>query len=422
MNEFSRLTLPNGVRVLTERMPGSITVAIGLWVDVGSRDETPGEGGVTHYIEHMLFKGTGRRDLFQLARDVNTLGGNFNAFTSPEQLCLHATVIQSDVEAALSTLAEMLLESVFPDQEVENERGVILGEISEYEDQPEDFVEEQFYGALWPGHPLGRPVTGLRKTVERFNRKRLLSYWSEHFSPDRLIVTLAGGIDRRRIAAMTRRLFGGFAEKRSASEGRIRPESKPGLQTTTRDLEQIHFCLGVEGPPRQTPDRYALSVFNALYGGGLGSRLSNEVREKRGLAYSIGASFSSFFDVGCFAIRGSAAPEKLAEVVEVSLEELRKLFRETPPEDEVAAARDQCVRCFLLAQESAGARMTRLGENELAGMEILPASEVVRRLEAVTPQTMQEVIKRHFEGQPVATALVGPLNGHKKMFRSLRLD
>jgi len=422
MEEFSRLVLPNGVRVLTERMPASKTVAIGLWVDVGSRDESHDEGGATHYIEHMLFKGTRRRDLFTLARDVNTLGGNFNAFTSPEHLCLHATVIQSDLEPALATLTEMLLESVFPDQEIENERGVILGEIAEYEDQPEEIVEEEFYGALWPGHPLGRPVTGTRNSVERLDRSRLVGYWSDHFTPDQLIVALAGGIDRRRIVSLVRRMFGSLPQRRAVGEKRVRPASQAGIHTDARDLEQIHFCLGVEAPPRQTPDRYVLAVFNALYGGGLGSRLSNEIRERRGLAYSIWSTFNTFCDVGCFAIRGSTRAQALDEVVEVALGELRKLFREAPGEAEVAAARNQCTRSFLLAQESAAARMTRLGENELAGMETLPASEVVQRLEAVTSQTIQEVIRRYFEGKPLATALVGPLNGHQKRFQSLSLQ
>jgi predicted Zn-dependent peptidase len=421
MNAVTRTTLSNGVRVLSERMPASKTIALGLWVDVGSRDESQAEGGITHFIEHMLFKGTRQRDWICLARDVNTMGGHFNAFTSPEHLCLHATVVQGDLEPALLILAEMLIESVFPEQEVANERGVILGEIAEYEDQPEDFVEEQFYEALWPGDPLGRPVAGNRETVECLDRERILGFWKEHFTPDRLVITLAGGIDRRRIQSILRRLFSSLPSGEASTSRRIRPISHPGIRTDSRDLEQIHFCFGIEGPDRRTDDRFALSVFNAMYGGGLGSRLSNEIREKRGLAYSIGSSFNAFRDIGCFAIRGSTATENLPLIADVALKELRQMLDSPSGWKEVASARDQCIRAFLLAQDSAVARMMRLGENELVGMEILPAPEVVRRLEAVTPQMIQEVIHRHFAGKSLATALVGPVNGHQRLFDSIQV-
>lgn len=411
-------TLPNGVRVVTERMPWLQTVAIGLWMDLGSRDEDSQEGGITHFIEHMLFKGTQNRDVLRLARDVNALGGNFNAFTSPEQLCLHAVVISQDMQPALETLGEMLVASEFPKSEFELERGVILEEIAECEDQAEDYVEELFYKTIWRDDPLGRPVTGPRRNVESFARNQLVRYWRRHFSPERLVVTIAGGFDRRTVNPIVKKLFGDLTPSGSAPR-RKRPSPLGAVSVDERELEQVHFCYGTEAPRRGDDKRFALAVFNALYGGGMGSRLSNEIREKRGLAYSIYSGFNNFRDVGSFVIRGSTSPENLPKVLDLSLKELRSLYAAPPSADEVSAARDQCMRSYLLAQESTMARMNSIGENELTDTETLEPADVVSRLEAITPKQIQEVAIEVLEGKPVASALVGPVNGHRHAFKNL---
>lgn len=420
MNAIARTTLSNGVRVVAQRIPGLHTVAVGLWIDLGSRDETPELGGVTHFIEHMLFKGTQRRDLFALARDFNILGGNFNAFTSPEQLCLYATVVSEDLEIALTTLAEMLLESIFPEKEIENERGVILEEISESEDQPDEVVEERFYQTLWPGHPLGRPIIGLRDTVNEMDRPKMIDYWRSRFSPARLVVSLAGAVDRRRVIPIVRRLFENLSVAGSENLVRNPPAAVRAATGEHRDLEQIHFCFGVDGPPRCTEDRYNLVVFNTLYGSGMGSRLSNEIRERRGLAYSIWSGLHLFRDVGCFTVRGSTSSTNLPAVVQLSVEEFKRLADEGPTESEVNTARDQCIRSYLLAQESPNSRMSVLGENEIYGMETPSIPDTIQRLRAVNAKSIQEVIQRHIQGKPLTATLVGPLNGHLRLFESLR--
>ncbi len=418
---LSRTRLSNGVRVLCERMPGSKTVALGLWLDLGSRDELSREGGSAHFIEHMLFKGTHRRDMFELSRDVNRLGGHFNAFTTPEQMCLHATVISRDIAPALDILSEMLLDSVFPDEEIEHERGVILEEIAETEDQPEDYVEEMFCSAMWGDSPLGRPVLGNRDTVQAIARRELLEFWAKHFSPDRLVITVAGGFDRRTLMPILRRRFEGLAPSAPPAPARSAAvSSSPRVLSQERPIEQIHFCIGFDGPGKATEDRYALWVLNTLYGGGMGSRLFNEIRERRGLAYSIWSSIQGFQDAGCLMIRGSANPGNLKEVVEIARDQMADLFDRPPGRAEMDAAREQCIRSFLLSQESCNARMNRLGELELAGLEVRGPEEVVRTLEALSPQSIKEVARRWFMDKPEAVAMIGPLDGHVKWMESAR--
>ncbi len=411
----------NGVRALIERMPATRTTALALWLDLGSRDETPEEGGVTHFIEHMLFKGSRRRDVFSLARAVNSLGGHVNAFTTPEHLCLHATVIAEDQEAALDLLAEMLLESIFPADEMKREREVILEEISESEDQPEDLVEEQFYRALWNDDPLGRPVIGRRETVSALKRKRLLDYWRRNFTAQRLLVVAAGAVNERKLLARARRLFGGLdSGPTSGIAPRTRPANGPPRRLTLeRDLEQAHFVFGTEGPGRDTPDRFVLLVMNTLYGGGMGSRLFNEIREKRGLAYSVWSTAQAYRDVGTFEIRGSASPEKFPALAGIAMAEWKTLLRKAPSRAEVENAKKQCVRSFILAMEAPAMRAHRLAEYELSGLEILSPEESIRRFEAVTARQTQEVAKRHFEEKPMAVSLVGQVNGHANLFESL---
>lgn len=409
MADYRRLILPNGLRVLLEQRGDSSSVAVSLTVSRGSRHEPADLCGITHFIEHMLFKGTARRDVLQLAREINLQGGYMNASTGNDMFRVYTYAVPEDLEAALELLADMTWNSSFPAREVERERGVILEEIAEYLDSPEDLCFENMLQKLWLPHPLGRPILGTPETVGRFTREMLLEYWSAIRHPSNLILSLAGGIDFAEAQALAERLFAGpqdgavpvpVVESASGHAGRIVVE---------RDMEQVQFCLGLEGIARHDERRHAMAVLDTIFGGGIGSRLFNEIREKRGLAYTIASSYSCQLAEGNVSISGATSAESLEEVLALCRREIELLCGTGPTAEELDTAKRQLTRGLLLAMESNGFRAARNADAEHYGESRQTAEEVIERVRAISADQVQSLAIDVLGNHDMAISLVGPV-------------
>jgi predicted Zn-dependent peptidase len=366
---------------------------------------------MTHFCEHLLFKGTRSMDWRELARRMNLLGGNFNASTSTDYVKVYAHVIKRDLGETLELISEMFLHSLFEESEVKREREVILEEIAQYEDIPEDLCYERFTQALFLPHPLGRPVIGTEELVASFTRDGLVDYWQRVLDPARMILSLAGDFEVEPTLEMLEKQYG-FLPRRAANGALSGSEKVVGhglREAISRDLEQINFCLGVTGPRRNHPDRFAWAVYDTILGGGMGSRLFDEIRERRGLAYSIGSNVGSFEDAGYLAVAGSTRPESAAMAIAICIEQLEDLAAKGATEEELVAAKRQMERSTVLANESMTFRATVNGEREIYGLGHEPIEATLEKLEAVNLDDVQKVAKDAVSfGQP-ALCVVGPM-------------
>jgi predicted Zn-dependent peptidase len=402
-------TFANGFRLVMESVPHARSVAIGLTLGQGSRHEVDLENGMTHFAEHLLFKGTGARHWKEIAREINLFGGHFNACTSADWVKLYGSVISRDLVPALRLIGDMFLRSEFPASEVERERSVIIEEIAQYDDIPEDLCYERFTQALMLPHPVGRPVIGTEELVEGFTRDALMEYWQRVLTPARMILTVAGSFDESELVRCCEEEFGRLPAREVTQNG-LSPLTGQHLAVALdRDLEQVNFAFGVTGPKRAMPDRFTWAIYDTILGGGMGSRLFDEVREKRGLAYSIGSSINAIHEAGYLMISGSTRPETATTAIELCLAELAKLAEEGPTAGELTTAKQQIERSHLLGMESIGFRAGVNGERELYGLAHETSEEVIRLVNAVTAAQVQEVAARVVGfGQP-AVCLVGPL-------------
>lgn len=406
--QIQKIVLPNGVRILLERIPHLRSASVGIWLDVGSRNETESESGLSHFIEHMLFKGTSTHSALQLSHEMNLLGGNFNAFTSQENLCLNAKVIDEHVGAAIDLLAEMLLDSVYDEGEIERERNVILEEVKMYDDTPDEHVIDIFMDHFYAGNPLGRPILGPPENIRRFSRQDIRRFASREFAPDRIVIAIAGSFDPAAIEARLRRLFEPVSPNGHERNPVVAPSPAYRSHNVEKKLAQVHFCMGTDGPARTSDDRFAFAVMSTILGGGSSSRIFQEVREKRGLAYSIGSMDFAFKDTGCFTVSGGTGPRNAQRVVCLCLDEVKKIYREAVTEEELASAREQIRSGMLLGMESSSSRMSRMAECELYFGEYIPVEYSVRRIMEVTRDDVQRVAEKYLKDRPVTFASIGP--------------
>lgn len=408
LETIRKITLENGVRILLERIPHLRSASAGIWIDVGSRNETEPEGGLSHFIEHMLFKGTSTRNALEISHQMDLLGGSFNAFTSQENISLSAKVIDEHLPAALDLLAQMLLDSVFDPAEIERERNVILEEVKMYDDTPDEYVIDLFLNNLYEGNPLGRPILGEPANISRFSREDIRHYIGKEFSPNRVVVAVAGKFDEQQIESQLRHLFGSLGSPTTFPNPLLSAPPTFKSRNVNRKLAQVHFCMGTDGPSRTSEDRFAFAVLNTILGGGSSSRIFQEVREKRGLAYSIGSFDIAFRDTGCFAISGGTSPGTAQQVIRLCLEEVRKIYTSEISETELASAREQIKSATLLSMESSSSRMARLAETELYFGEYLPVDYSVGRINAVTRDDIRRAAETYLKERPVAFASIGP--------------
>lgn len=409
---FERTELAGGLRILTERMPSVRSVALGIWAGVGSRDETPHLAGASHYLEHLLFKGTARRSAQEIAEVMDAVGGEMNAFTFKEYTCFYARTLDRDLPLAVDVLVDMVRASKLAKADVDAERTIILEEIGAANDVPEDLVHDVFAEVLFGGHPLGRPVLGTVESIQAMPRDALARYWRRHYTPGNLVVAAAGSCRHDEVVELVGRAFGDLEAGGAAGPRleRREPRFAGGVRVQRKPTDQAHVVLGCPGMSRSDPRRFALGVLNIAFGGGMSSRLFQEVREKRGLAYSIGSYTGQYSETGSFAVYAGAAPKRLHEVLRVVREEIERVVADGLTEEELQRSKGHFKGSLVLGLEETSSRMSWLGKSELTRGEILSVDEVIRRVDAVTEADVRAVAKEILGGAPRALALIGPFD------------
>ncbi|MGW7434306.1 M16 family metallopeptidase [Streptomyces sp. NPDC054861] len=410
-----RTTLPGGLRIVTETLPSVRSATFGIWANVGSRDETPTLNGATHYLEHLLFKGTARRSALDISAALDAVGGEMNAFTAKEYTCYYARVLDTDLPLAIDVVCDMLTGSLILQEDVDAERGVILEEIAMTEDDPGDVVHDLFAQTMFGDTPLGRPVLGTVDTINALDRGRIARFYKKHYDPTHLVVAAAGNVDHATVVRQVRRAFekAGALTRTDAvpvgpREGRRALRTAGRFEVVGRKTEQAHVVLGMPGLPRTDERRWALGVLNTALGGGMSSRLFQEVREKRGLAYSVYSYTSGFADCGLFGVYAGCRPSQVHDVLGICRTELDKVASEGLTDDEIGRAIGQLSGSTVLGLEDTGALMNRIGKSELCWGSQMSVDDMLTRIAAVTPDEVREVA-REVLGQRPSLSVIGPL-------------
>jgi predicted Zn-dependent peptidase len=394
--------------VLTEQMPYVKSASIGVWVRVGSRDETPEVAGVSHFIEHMLFKGTARRSAEEIAKAIDAVGGTLDAFTTRESTCFFAKVLGEHLPLAIDILADTFLHSRLDPEDIERERQVILQEIKMVEDTPDDLVHDLFAEAIWGAHPVARPILGRKETVRRLTRDDLEQHMARFYRPDRTLVAAAGDLDHDQLVDLLQQVFAGF-EGYSPGLDPAPPISRPAVRVEERDTAQLHLCVGVEGLPYAHEDRYALYLLNAMLGGSMSSRLFQEIREKRGLAYSVYSYQASYRDCGLLVIYAGTSPESSGRVMDLIQSECARLRDEPVDPRDFQQAKDQLKGNLLLGLEGTSSRMTRLAKMEIYFQRNYGLDEIIAGIEQVSIDQFQALAGRLLRDGAFAVTALGPV-------------
>jgi predicted Zn-dependent peptidase len=406
-----RSVLPSGLRVLTEQLPGSRSAAVGMWVAVGSRDEPTAVAGAAHYLEHLLFKGTVRRSAAAIAQEIDAVGGELNAFTTKEHTCYHAHVLDVDLELAVDLICDVLGDALLDPADVDLERDVVLEEIAMRDDDPEDLLHDEFCAALFRGHPLGRPVLGTEESITRMSRDALHHFYRQRYNPTRMVLTATGNVTHTAVLAAVQRSFGhhlnGCAQPVAPRRGRVSVTDRGTLALCPDSSEQAHLMLGVQAMDRHDDRRYALGVLNAALGGGMSSRLFQQVREQRGLAYSVYSAVDCYADNGSLSIYAGCSPGRLGEVVAVVGEVLADLARDGLSGTELARGKGQLRGGLVLGLEDAPSWMNRIGIAELNHGDHHTMGYELRQIDAVTAEQVG-ALARELLRRPVTAAVVGP--------------
>jgi predicted Zn-dependent peptidase len=405
------MVLANGVRIITEEIEHVRSAAVGIWVGAGSRDENEGYEGISHFIEHMFFKGTEHRSARALAESLEAVGGQLNAFTTKEYTCYYAKILDEDLDLAIDVLSDMFFCSLFDEKEIEKEMNVVIEEIKMYEDSPDELIHDIFSEYVWNDHPLGKPILGTEESIKSLSREKIMTFLSEHYAPDNVVIAVAGKIKHDDVVAKLTNQFGTF--KRG---GRRILEGTPVGQTIERyqkkDTEQMHILLGVPGLGQDDDEIYAMHIFNNILGGGLSSRLFQEIREQRGLAYSVYSYHSTYVDTGLFAIYAGTSPNNTKEVIECILRELKGIAEQGITAEELERTKAQIKGGLYLGLESVSSRMSRLGKTELTYNRVLSPEEVVEKLEKVTLADVLRLIRRLWQRDKISIMTLGP-SGHE---------
>lgn len=410
---YKKTIFDNGLRIVTEQLEHSRVSSVGIWVDVGSRDEHDLNNGVSHFIEHMLFKGTHTRSAQQIARELDMLGGTGNAFTSRETTCYYATVLDNHLPLLVDLLADIFLNSKFPEEEIDKERQVILQEINMVEDMPDDRIHDLFSTLLWNKHPLGRTVLGVREVVAAMNAQKLLDHVKRHYVPEKIIISAAGNLNHEDFVAMWRER--GFGAMSPAAKGKKQHRLPPLEQTSQRSvyakpLEQVHMLLGTYGFSNLSADRYTYLLMNVILGGNMSSRLFQEIRENRGLAYSVYSYITSYIDSGYLAIYLGIERDSVNEALSLVLKEIHRLRTETVAPQELTGAKEFIKGGLFLAAENMESIMTRIARNELCFNRDISLEEVVAAIDEVSDTDIQIVADTVFGSNLLTLGALGPVD------------
>ena len=412
--DIRKTTLPNGLLVLTERMPHLRSVSMGVWIDSGSRDETPERNGISHFIEHMVFKGTTTRSASQLAREVDSIGGNLDAFTGKETVCFNIKVLDENVPAALDLLSDLVLHPTFSPDDLAREQGVILEEIKMDEDNPDYLVHELFSQKFWKGDALGRPILGTVKSVSSFTQAIVLDEYASRFTPQNMVFTAAGNIDHDSFIADVAEAFSSLPASKTMLTRTPAPTAYPHITLKNKkSLEQVQFCLALPSLPIAHPDRYAAYLLNSILGGGMSSRLFQSIREERGLAYSIYCEMNPFRDTGCLAVYAGCAVDKTREVLDLTLAEFSRIKTELVSEDELKRAKDQLKGNMVLGLESSSSRMSNLARQQMYFGRFFTTDDITTEVNRVTREDIQRLANELLQPKQLALTLLGNLGSLK---------
>jgi predicted Zn-dependent peptidase len=414
IDEVQSTRLPNGIAVLTEHMPGLRSVTAGIWVRCGSRHESIELNGICHFIEHSVFKGTKQRTAHDIAVESDRLGGHLDAYTTHEMTGFAIKVADRSLPEAFDLLADVISNPRFAQEDLEREQKVILEEMKMVEDTPDELLGELFNAAYFPDQPLGRPIEGTPETVSSFDHEQTASFHAREFAASNLVVAAAGNVNHSHLVDLVSKAFenrnGGSPS--AASVSRPSPAA-PILIEQKKELEQAHLIIAAPWPDARSDHRYAASLLASIIGGGTSSRLWQKIREDRGLAYSVGAGGSTFSDIGIFTIYAGTSPEHMDEVVDLSLNELRRIVRESVSEEELKLAKDQAISSILLGLESSSARASTLARQEIIHGRRISPDEVIHRIEQVTPEDVQQLARTFFTTENLSLGALGNLNGFR---------
>ncbi len=410
MELVAKSVLHNGIRIITETMPHVRTASLGIWVATGSRYEAAGVHGISHFLEHLFFKGTHTRSALDIAQAVDALGGQMNAFTDKEHTCFFVKVLANHLPAVVELMADMLLNSAFDPDAIKRERQVITEEIKMYEDSPDELVQDLVAQTIWNGHPLGRPIIGTRKIVSRLGRDDFVQYIAERYRADNLVVSVAGNVEHEAVVELIGRHLGGW-NGRTTDQSSEAAALSPTISLRAKDIEQVHLCLATEGRAQADDDLYALEVLDNVLGSGMSSRLFHEIREKRGLVYSISSYAASYREGGLFVVYAAMSPETGPEVVRLTFDEIAR-FPQTLESSEIERAKESLKGSVMLGLESTGSRMTKLARSELYYGRQITLDEIIQRIDAVTPDAVRQMAAGIFVPEKLAMAAIGPFKEH----------
>ena len=415
-----RTVLPGGLRVVTEAVPTMRSVSFGVWVGVGSRDESGKQAGASHYLEHLLFKGTRQRSALEISSAIDRLGGEMNAFTAKEFTCFYARVLDADLPVAVDVVTDMVLSSTITGPDFESERGVILEEIAMHDDDPGDVVHDTFAQTVFGDTPLGRPILGSVRSIETVSRDTVRRYYKRWYRPEHIVVAAAGNLNHAAVVRLVKKAFaaggvplnGEAAVATAVRRVQPRPKQGGGAIVIPRTTEQVNLVLGVPGVDRNDPRRFALGVLNSALGGGMSSRLFQEVREKRGLAYSVYSYHAQYSDAGLFGVYAGCLPKKVDDVLDLCRAELQRVCHRGVTAEELERGKGQLRGSLVLGMEDTGSRMNRIGKSELVYGEMLSIDDVLGRIEAVTLDDVLEVASDVLDVTPTL-AVIGPFDADR---------
>jgi len=413
VRDIETTTLNNGIRVITEVMPHVRSVSVGFWIGTGSRRETAEENGISHFIEHMLFKGTATRSAEDIARSVDSIGGNLDAFTSKELVCYNTKVLDEHLPRSFDVLADLILRPAFRDEDIEKEKGVILEELKMDSDNPDYLVNEIFSSNFWRDNPLGKPILGTRETVKNFTGDMLRSYYRSVYAPENLTITAAGNLQHNRLVELVRQEFDALPRTAPVP---VQPAPNTHARVnlrTKKELEQVHLIMGVPSYPVNHEKRFAAYILNTLLGGGMSSRLFQNIRERQGLAYSVYSDLGSYSDTGCLSVYAGTSLEAARNVVNSVLKEFRSLKDDIVPEEELRRAKDHLKGSLMLSLESTSSRMSNLARQEMYFRRFFTMDELVDRIEAVTADEVREISRSLFDSKQIALTVLGNLDGFR---------
>lgn len=413
MSKIYKTLFKNGLKIITEEMPDIQSASIGIWVNTGSRDEESDKNGISHFIEHLLFKGTKKRTALDIAREIESVGGILNAFTGRENICFYAKVLSKDIPLAVDLLSDIFLNSKFDKQEFEKERAVVLQEIKMVDDTPDDLIHDIFATAFWKGHPLAMPVLGNLQTIGSLKRDDVVSYFKQFYLPHAVIITAAGNLKHKSLLKLLKpfeKMPVSKSEKSGGGITSILPKPHHGITLKQRNLEQVHLCIGAPSPNQAHPDRYKVYLLNTLLGGGMSSRLFQEIREKRGLAYSVYSYLNLCLDVGSLVVYAGTAPDTFGKVVDLILKELNAFAKKEVKKEELESAKEQLKGGMLLGLETSESRMTKLARDEIYFNRTVTIKEIVKGIDKVTSKDIIQLAKEIFDPEKTTLAAIGKVD------------